>query len=78
MATPRGSGRIVELARVLETTTSYLTGAVDDPTEGEPPRPTFQMLARQMGITFIPKLELNFALGAGNFVDDHVGGTLEP
>jgi phage repressor protein C with HTH and peptisase S24 domain len=35
------------------------------------------MLLEQAGLTLIPKLDLNFALGGGNFVDGHVGATVE-
>lgn len=42
------------------------------------PAPTPEMLAEQLGMRFIPKLDLDFALGGGAFVDGDVGTTLVP
>lgn len=73
----RRTSHLIEIATALQTTPQFLSGEVDNPDEGDHPRPTRKMIAEQLGLTFIPKLDLNFALGSGNFVDDHVDASLE-
>ncbi|WP_367349693.1 XRE family transcriptional regulator [Sphingobium yanoikuyae] len=73
-----GSSQMHKIARALQTTPDFLTGETDDPSLGAIPLPTPQMIAEQLGMTLIPEVDLDFALGGGNYVEGPVSSTLVP
>ena len=73
-----GSSQMHKIARVLQTTSEYLTGEIEDPHIGAAPLATPQMVAEQLGLTLIPEIDLHFALGGGSYADGPVSTSLVP
>lgn len=66
-----GSKHLHTIARVLETTPSYLMGETDDPSEGYVPPPSVSDVAADLDL--VPVRELDLALGMGaTFLDSPI------
>ncbi len=59
-----GSSHLYKIARALETTSEYLTGEIDDPTEGYVPAPSSQAVAESLGLIPVRELDLSFGMGS--------------
>ena len=73
-----GSSHLHKLAAELQTTPAYLTGETDDPTGDGAVSTSAEEMAHQLGLTLIPEIDLDFALGGGNFADGYVTTTMVP
>ena len=68
---PSGSSHLHRIARALGTTADYLTGEIDDPSEGAVPAPTPEAIAEHLDL--VPVAVVDFAYGmGGTFADDPV------
>lgn len=65
----RKSSKIIELARVLETTPEYLIGERDNPDQGYTPTPPSPELASDLGLSPVKEIDLTFGMGVG-YIDD--------
>lgn len=59
-----GSTHIHRIARELGTTVEWLTGEIDDPSEGALPAPTADDVADQVGGVRIKEIDLDYGMGA--------------
>lgn len=73
-----GTKHLHRIAQALQTSAAYLNEETDDPSEGALPLPTPELIAEQLGMRFIPEIDLDFALGGGAFIDGEVGTSLVP
>ena len=69
-----GSSHLHRIARALGTTAEYLTGEIDDPSEGASPPVPVQVVAGELGLVPVKEVDLALGLGGG-FIDD--GAVLE-
>lgn len=60
----RNSAHLHAIARALETTPDFLTGATDDPSEGYIPVPSTDVLALEMGLVPVREIDLRYGMGA--------------
>ena len=67
-----GSRHLHSIARELETTVDFLTGRIDDPSEGAVAPPTADVVAEQLDAVMIREIEVGYAMGAGAVIDDFV------
>lgn len=65
-----GSTYLHKIARLLQTTTAYLEGEVDDPREDAFIPPTPAEIAAQMGLIKVEEIDLSIGMGLG-FLDEN-------
>lgn len=58
-----GSSQIHKIARALQTTAEYLTGDVDDPSQGYVPAPSTDDVAAELGLVGVRELDLTLGMG---------------
>jgi phage repressor protein C with HTH and peptisase S24 domain len=66
------SSYLAKIARLLQTTTAYLEGEVDDPAEDAFIPPTPAEIAEQMGLIKVEEIDLSLGMGAGFIDGSHV------
>lgn len=59
-----GSSHLHKIASVLQTTPAYLTGEVNDPSEGFVPLPSTEVVASQLGLVPVREIDLRYGMGA--------------
>lgn len=59
-----GSTHLHKIAMILRTTPEYLTGAIDDPSEGAYVPPSREEIAEQLGLVQIEEIDLTIGMGA--------------
>jgi phage repressor protein C with HTH and peptisase S24 domain len=59
-----------KIARELGTTPAFLTGEIDDPSEGALPAPKAQDIAEQLDAVLVPQVEIGLSMGGGALIDD--------
>ncbi|MCZ4340155.1 helix-turn-helix transcriptional regulator [Sphingomonadaceae bacterium G21617-S1] len=62
---------IGKIALELETTTQWLQGETDDPTEGAIVLSDRDAIAEKLGLAMIPELSIGYSMGGGNFLTDY-------
>lgn len=60
----QGSKHLHEIAKVLQTSPSYLIGETDDPSEGYIPVPSTAAIAAELGLVPVREIDLTFGMGA--------------
>jgi phage repressor protein C with HTH and peptisase S24 domain len=66
----KGTKRIHQIARALQTNPDYLLGLIDDPASDALPIKTQAEIADVLGMAMIPEVDIAYALGGGAFIDD--------
>jgi len=64
--TVRSSAHLHAIARELETTPEYLSGATDDASAGYVPVPSTDTVASELGLVPVPEIDLRYGMGATN------------
>ncbi|WP_268795620.1 XRE family transcriptional regulator [Sphingomonas sp. Leaf242] len=67
-----GSKSLPAIARGLQTSTAYLQGETDDPSEGAVPPPTGKDIAEHLDLVEIAMVDMAYGMGA-TFADDRIG-----